>query len=54
VPGAIAELEEVIGIPGDHAVATSAKTGENVRAVLEGIVKHLPPPQGDPTPGCAR
>jgi GTP-binding protein LepA len=51
VPGAIAELEEVIGIPGDHAVATSAKTGENVRAVLEGIVRYLPPPQGDPDAG---
>ena len=51
VAGAIAELEEVVGIPGDHAVATSAKTGENVRAVLEGIVKHLPPPQGDPDAG---
>jgi GTP-binding protein LepA len=51
VPGAIAELEEVIGIPGDHAVATSAKTGENVRAVLEGIVQHLPGPTGDPEAG---
>jgi len=51
VAGAIAELEEVIGIPGDHAVATSAKTGENVRAVLEGIVRHLPPPQGDADAG---
>jgi GTP-binding protein LepA len=51
VAGAIEELEEVIGIPGDHAVPTSAKTGENTRAVLEGIVKHLPPPQGDPDAG---
>jgi GTP-binding protein LepA len=47
VPRAIRELEEVIGIPGDEAVATSAKTGENVRAVLQGIVDHLPPPRGD-------
>jgi GTP-binding protein LepA len=46
--GAIAELEEVVGIPGDDAVFVSAKTGENVEAVLEGIVKHLPPPPGDP------
>jgi len=51
IAGAIEELEEVIGIPGDHAVATSAKTGENVRAVLEGIVAHLPPPTGDPAAG---
>lgn len=42
------ELEEIIGIPADDAVPVSAKTGENVEAVLEGIVKHLPPPEGDP------
>jgi GTP-binding protein LepA len=47
VASAIEELEEVIGIPGDHAVPVSAKTGENVRAVLEAVVKHLPAPQGD-------
>ncbi len=47
VPSAIAEMEEVIGIPGDHAVAVSAKTGENVEAILEGIIKYLPAPKGD-------
>ncbi|MCA9837486.1 MAG: translation elongation factor 4, partial [Trueperaceae bacterium] len=47
VPAAIAELEEVIGIPGDHAVAVSAKTGLNVEDVLEGIVQYLPAPKGD-------
>lgn len=47
VAGAIGELEEVVGIPGDTAVAVSAKTGENVEAILEGIVQTLPPPQGD-------
>ena len=46
--GAVAELEEVIGIPGDYAIAVSAKTGENVAAILEAIVEHLPAPQGDP------
>ena len=45
--GAIEELEEVVGIPGDFAVSVSAKTGENVGAILEGIVEHLPPPKGD-------
>lgn len=48
VPSAVAEMEEVIGIPGDHAVAVSAKTGENVEAILEGIIKYLPAPKGDP------
>lgn len=52
VPGAIAELEEVIGIPGDTAVAVSAKTGENVEAILEGIIAHLPPPRATPTRPC--
>jgi GTP-binding protein LepA len=47
VASAIAEMEEVIGIPGDHAVAVSAKTGENVEAILEGIIKYLPAPKGD-------
>ncbi|MEX2502196.1 MAG: translation elongation factor 4 [Trueperaceae bacterium] len=48
VAGAIEELEEVVGIPGDHAIAVSAKSGENVAAILEGIVEHLPPPGGSP------
>ena len=48
VASAIKEMEEVIGIPGDHAIAVSAKTGENVEAILEGIVKYLPAPKGDP------
>ena len=47
VPGAVEELEEVIGIPGDLAVPVSAKTGENIKEVLESIVKHLPAPSGD-------
>src|SRR5690554_2108555 len=41
------ELEEVIGIPTDNAVFVSAKTGENVEAILEAIVEHLPGPGGD-------
>jgi GTP-binding protein LepA len=44
---ALAELEEVVGVSGEHAVAVSAKTGENVAAVLEAIVRRLPPPTGD-------
>jgi GTP-binding protein LepA len=48
VPAAIKDMEEVIGIPGDFAVPVSAKTGENVEAILEGIVNHLPAPKGDP------
>ncbi|MDR9391449.1 MAG: translation elongation factor 4 [Trueperaceae bacterium] len=47
VASATAELEEIVGVPADDAVAVSAKSGENVAAILEGIVRHLPPPQGD-------
>ncbi len=38
------EVEEVIGLPCDEAPRVSAKTGQNVGAVLEDIVKLVPPP----------
>jgi GTP-binding protein LepA len=44
---AAAEIENVIGIPADDAPKISAKTGENIRDVLEAIVKKCPPPIGD-------
>ncbi len=39
------EIEAVIGIDATDAVEVSAKTGLNVRAVLEAIVKLIPPPR---------
>jgi GTP-binding protein LepA len=39
------EIEAVIGIDADDAVAVSAKTGLNVDLVLEAIVQRIPPPQ---------
>ncbi len=39
------EIEAVIGIDADDAVAISAKTGLNVVEVLEAIVKRIPPPK---------
>jgi GTP-binding protein LepA len=39
------EIEAVIGIHADDAVAISAKTGENVIEVLEAIVARIPPPK---------
>ena len=39
------EIEAVIGIDAEDAVAISAKTGLNVIDVLEAIVKRIPPPQ---------
>ena len=43
----IAEIEDVIGIPAEGAPKISAKTGENVAAVLEEIVEKIPSPSGD-------
>ncbi len=40
------EIENVIGIPADEAPLVSAKTGLNVKDVLESIVKLVPPPKG--------
>ena len=38
------EIEDVIGIDATDALEISAKTGLNVRAVLEAIIKRIPPP----------
>ncbi len=40
-----AEIEAVIGIDASDAIAVSAKTGDNVEAVLEAIVARIPPPK---------
>src|SRR5690242_11709633 len=45
VPKVKEEIEAVIGIHADDAIAISAKTGENVREVLEAIVARIPPPK---------
>ncbi len=42
------EIENVIGIPALDAPRVSAKTGENIREVLERIVTDIPSPKGDP------
>ncbi len=42
------EIEDVIGLDCEYAPRISAKTGENVRDVLEAIIKYLPGPSGNP------
>ncbi len=41
------EIEDIIGIPADDAPLVSAKTGINIKDVLEHIVKDIPAPTGD-------
>ena len=41
------QIEEVIGIDASQALEISAKTGKGVPEVLEALVQHVPPPEGD-------
>jgi GTP-binding protein LepA len=47
-PKVIREIEEIIGIGATDAAKVSAKTGEGVPALLEALVRRIPPPKGDP------
>ncbi|WP_047491226.1 translation elongation factor 4 [Terriglobus sp. TAA 43] len=40
-------IETTVGLPADHAIAVSAKTGLNVADILEAVVTLMPPPTGD-------
>jgi len=40
------EIEDVLGIPSDEAPLISAKTGLNIKDVMEAIVKYVPAPKG--------
>ena len=41
------EINERLGLDGENAISVSAKTGENVRDILEHIVTDIPAPKGD-------
>ena len=43
-----AEIEDIIGLPADDAVLTSAKSGIGIDDVLEAVVTRIPAPKGDP------
>jgi GTP-binding protein LepA len=45
---AIQEIEDVIGIGAQDAIRASAKTGENVDAILEAVIARVPQPKGNP------
>ena len=42
-----AQIEEVVGLPADDAIAISAKTGLGIDEVLEALVHDLAPPEGN-------
>lgn len=42
------QIEDDLGLDGDHVFLCSAKTGAGVKELLEGIVTLIPPPGGDP------
>jgi GTP-binding protein LepA len=41
------EIEDIIGLPADDAVLTSAKSGIGIVEVLDAIIARIPPPKGD-------
>ena len=46
IPAVSAQIDHDLGLDSDSAVAVSAKTGKNIDALFEAIVKHFPPPAG--------
>ena len=47
IEGTKKEIEDVIGLDASGAPCVSAKEGTNIRDILEAIVAHIPPPDGD-------
>ena len=46
--GVAEEISQLIGTPPADILRISAKSGQNVEAVLEAIVQRVPPPKGNP------
>ena len=44
---AIKEIEDIIGVPAEHAPKISAKNNINIGEVFKAVIKEIPPPSGD-------
>lgn len=42
------EMEKTLGINPEDAVMVSAKTGEGIDKIFDAVIKHIPPPKGNP------
>jgi len=42
------DIEDVIGLDASNAILASAKEGIGTEEILEGIIRHFPPPKGSP------
>ncbi len=42
-----AQIEDMLGLPGEDALLVSGKTGSGVPELLEAVVSRIPPPKGD-------
>ncbi|MCL2698882.1 MAG: GTP-binding protein, partial [Defluviitaleaceae bacterium] len=45
--GTVKEIEDILGIPADHAPKISAKNNINIDEVFRSVIKEIPPPSGD-------
>ncbi|HEX8237884.1 MAG TPA: translation elongation factor 4 [Abditibacteriaceae bacterium] len=43
----IAEVEEIVGLPGEEVLLASGKSGIGVEEIFEAIVERIPPPKGE-------
>ncbi len=41
------QIEELLAIPGDSAIPSSAKEGKGIKEILDAIIERIPPPKGD-------
>ncbi|MDB4624184.1 translation elongation factor 4 [Akkermansiaceae bacterium] len=48
IPRCRQQLEDILAIPGDHAIPASAKQGIGIEDILEAVVELVPPPVENP------